>query len=191
MAIIKYAENVPAIPAKWSAYLSGLLDKIGISSITISSTFRSADAQANAMYYNALNSGTDNAKKLYQASGQKVIDVMIANQNAKKSPADTISAMTAKVKELGGVSRHNFPATDKFVVMDIPPWSVPESKRQAFENLMSKEASKFISPYVYKGEPVYHIEFGGVKASTVAIASGSAMFIIAGIGALLYIISRR
>jgi len=188
MARILYQSGIPRILPKWEAYLSGLMDSAGISEITLSSTYRTPLQGAMAIYNNAVKSGTVKAAGIYAAPGKSVIQTMIQALAAKKNPGDTIAAMAAKITAVGAgnVSKHCTPPSENFVVFDVSPQSIPENKRASFEQAIKKNASKVILPQT--GEPVYHIEFGGVKMKTVA-TGGSAILLIAGV-IVWYIISK-
>jgi hypothetical protein len=190
MAKITYQPGIPRILPKWEAYLSGLADKAGLSTLTISSAYRTPEKTASSMYDNALNRGIVNAMQLYAAPGKQVLSVMQTMIRRKAGPGDTISAMAAKMREIGpgSVSKHTIPPSDKFVVVDVPPGSIPENRRADFEKVFSGAASKFLSPFKFKGEPVYHMEFGGVKIQTVAAGGSAVTLIIAAIA--WYIISK-
>jgi hypothetical protein len=187
MAKITYQPGIPALPVKWSGFLSTLLDGIGMPSITISSTYRSIDANSTAMYNNIKTQGVAASMALYNANMKQVVQVFAKMTAAGYGQSDTIAAMSAQTRKLE-IPVHSRTQDEKFCVFDVPPAAVPESLRFAFEKTMEKNASKFINPFKQKGDPVYHIEFGGIKASTV-LEAGS--IIIGILAAIFYILSRR
>jgi hypothetical protein len=182
MSTINYNAGVPRLPDKWHNYISSLLDQARIESITISSTYRTPESQARAMFTNATARGAESQLKLYQAPGQKVIQSFILAKSQNLPESDTLRIMEDTINKVGAqyISAHLRPPSDKFAVIDVPPWSVPEDRRFAFIDIMQKNASKFIDPVKHKGEPVYHIEFGGVKP--IVKTTGAALLILALLG---------
>jgi hypothetical protein len=186
MAKILYNTGIPMLPAKWATMLSVLLDSIGIHTITITSTFRSIESNAAAMYGNIKKVGIKNSMDVYNAEMRQVIQVY-ADMIAKGSnQADTINAMAQKTRELT-VPVHSRPQSDKFCVFDVPPSAIPDNLRSAFEKLMEKHASKFINPFKQKGDTVYHIELGD---SPKPIASTFVTGIIV-VGLMFYFFMRK
>lgn len=183
MAEINYNAGVPRLPDKWHNFLSSLLDRVGIGSIVISSTYRTPASQAAAMYTNATARGAESQLKLYQAPGQKVIQSFILAKSQSLPQSDTLRIMEDTINQVGGqyISAHLRPQSEKFAVIDVPPWSIPDSKKPAFIDIMQRNASKFIDPAKHTGEPVYHIEFGGIKP--VVKTTGAALLILALLGA--------
>lgn len=185
MADIKYLPGIPALSAYWTQYIIAALDKYGIPSITVSSTYRNPLQQATAMYSNVISYGLANQRKLYVSQGQKVLDVFEKYAAAKKPKADTLNAMAAKINELKWYSAHGSTNPD-YIAIDIPPGTVPAGLKTNFENCMKAISSKFLIPGIQPGEPVYHIEFKkgifGTAAKTAAAAgSTGAALIVAGL----------
>jgi len=180
MATIKYNFGVQPLPEKWHNLLSSLLDKVNINAIVISSTYRTPERQVAAMYKNAADRGAESQLKLYQAPGQKVIQSYIKSKEQGLSQSDTLRVMLNTINSVGPqyISAHLRPQSEKFAVADIPPWSIPEDRRAAFVDIMKKNSSKFIDPAKHKGEPVYHIEFGGA-GPVIKTAGAAALGIMA------------
>lgn len=180
MATIKYHAGIPPIPDKWRGVVSGLLDSIGMSSLTISSTKRSLASNSASMYNNIHTYGVDKALKLYNANMQQVVKVYDYYTRAGRNQADTVQAMTAKTATLP-LPAHCREQNEHFTVFDVPKEYIPVNMRGSFENVMGKNASKLISPipgskyYRSDAEPVYHMEFGGVKTETIVKTGGAAV----------------
>lgn len=192
MATIKYHTGIPPIPEKWRKVLSGLLDSIGMSSIVISSTRRSLESNSAAMYKNLMKYGVKDSLALYNTNMDKVVKVFESYVRSGYGQTDTVKAMTAKASTLP-LPVHCRAQDDTFTVFDVPPEYIPENMKKAFENVIGKSASKFISPvrgsryFMSNAEPVYHIEFGGVKTETL-IKTGSA---VAGLVIAAFLLLRK
>lgn len=89
-----------------------ILEEVGEASantdITITSTARTPAEQARIMYGNIERTGAAEQLGIYANAGDQVINVYTAGKNAGKSQAQIISAMEAKINELGPstVSKH-------------------------------------------------------------------------------------
>lgn len=189
MAVIKYLAGIPPIPAVWSAKVSALLDTVGIHSVTISSTRRTLESNSQAIFNNVRVYGVAEAMKLYNANMREVIKVYDAFTRAGRNQNDTIRAMVAKTSTLP-LPVHCREQNEHFTVFDIPPTFIADNQKKAFENIMAKNASKFISPikgsrYYKPAEPVYHIEFGGIKTESVVKTGGALLVLIIGVFFLL------
>jgi hypothetical protein len=139
------------------------------------------------MYNNIKTQGLAASMALYNANMKQVVQVYAKMTAAGYGQSDTVAAMSAMTKKLE-IPVHSRTQDEKFCVFDAPPSAVPVSFRFAFEKTMEKNASKFINPFKQKGDPVYHIEFGGVKETTVLEIG---VVIIGIITALFYILSKR
>lgn len=187
MALIKYQSGIPPLPAKWTSFLSGLLDSAGILSITISSTRRSVETNAAAMYTNIRASGVPAALRLYNSAMRQVVQVYADMVAKGRNRSDTINAMAQKTYTVG-LPVHTREQNDAFCVFDVPPQYIPANRRGAFERIIGKNASKLIKPG--NSDPVYHIEFGGVRAGAGFKPAGTLAGIIAGIVACFLLIKR-
>jgi hypothetical protein len=90
------------------AVIKDILRKAGEPSCKITSTARTPEDQARAMYNNIVGTSVKDQKDLYGHWGDMVIDQYSASKKAGKS-ADQIKAdMAAKIREIGPekVSRH-------------------------------------------------------------------------------------
>jgi hypothetical protein len=157
MAKLKYNTGIPPISEYWTVVVCDALDRNGIPEITVSSTYRRPRAQAVAMYNNIVSYGAASQKALYSITGDKIVDLYVSMKAAGATKEEIISAMEKKVVDLKFLGAHGSIDPD-YVAFDVPPASVTAEKRSAFEAAMKSIATKFLSPYVNKGEPVYHIE---------------------------------
>jgi len=136
--------------------LQDIMKEAKLDSVTITSTARTPERQAIAMFDNIESQGVASQKALYGPNGDQVIDVYVAEKAAGKSQAEIISAMEAKINELGpsNVSRHLAdPSTMN--VIDIAPSQIAD--REAFEKAVEADSrvSNFLKP---PSDPAYHLE---------------------------------
>ncbi len=134
--------------------LYDIMIESGNSNFIITSTLRTPEDQARAMYQNIKAKGYKFNYKLYGANGDKVIKVA---ENAAKDKLSEKEIMAAMVKEMnkigpGKVSKH---AGDpnKINVIDIAPSSI--SNRKAFELAVEKRKIYMLKP---PDDPAYHLE---------------------------------
>lgn len=122
--------------------------------ITVTSTLRTARAQAEAMYANLERTGADEQKAIYGDAGDKVIDVYVKDKKAKKSKSVIISNMESKINEVGpgNVSKHcGDPA--KLNVVDVAHSSI--SNKTAFYNALKADPN--VSKVLDENN-CYHVE---------------------------------
>jgi hypothetical protein len=135
------------------------MSSVGIGSATITSTARTPESQAQAMYRNIEKQGVAAQKKLYGKYGDQVIDAYVSAKRAGLSREQTLQAMVGRINTLGpsNVSRHLADPT-RLNVVDIAPSSIPLSKRAAFEQALRKDPdiSKFLGPS--NNDPAFHVE---------------------------------
>ena len=137
--------------------LQDIMKEAKLENLTITSTARTPERQAIAMFDNIESQGVASQKALYGSYGDQVIDVYVAEKAAGKSQAEIISAMEAKINELGpsNVSKHLAdPSTINAI--DIDPGKIAD--RDAFEKAVEADprVSKFLTPS--KNDPAYHLE---------------------------------
>lgn len=151
--------NKSVVSQKTLDLLKSILKDAGLDSCRITSTSRTPEDQARAMYNNLVATSVPRQKKLYGAAGDQVIDVYVVQKAAGKTADQIKAAMEAKIKALGPthVSRH---CADPSVlnVIDIAPSTI--ANKQAFETavLAAKargKVSHFITPPT---DPAYHLE---------------------------------
>ena len=159
---INLASNVKAETV--TDYSSGVIKDVmktaGLDSIKITSTSRTPAEQAEIMYGNIVTHGVDAQKKLYGASGDKVVDEYSNALTSKKNKEEIISAMGDKI-----VSIHeNTPNAFKHVsdpnvlnVIDIAPSSIPSDKQKSFKEAINGE-SRIKKAFFPPTDPAFHIE---------------------------------
>jgi hypothetical protein len=155
---ITYGANADksAVAASCEIVIKELVAQAGDTSCTITSTVRTPEDQARAMYTNLENLGVESQKALYGNAGDKVIDVYVASSAASKT-ADQIKAdMVAKINELGpsNVSKHCGDSSTLCVV-DIDPGSITHKAKFIEEVDKDSRVSKFLQP---PADPAYHLE---------------------------------
>jgi hypothetical protein len=145
-----------AVAASAETVIKEICAKAGESSCTITSTARTPEAQARAMYVNLEANGVASQKALYAAAGDQVIDVYVASKAAKKSADEIKADMTAKINELGPstVSKHCADSSTLCVV-DIAPSSITNDAKFIEEVGKDSRVSKFLQP---PNDPAYHLE---------------------------------
>lgn len=145
-----------------SDYSRGVLSDIAKQAqerhILITSTARTPEDQARAMYQNLEIKGVSDQRRLYSAKGDAVIDVYAAAKAEGKTSDQIQPLMAQKVRDLNWSSGH-LANPDKLNVIDIAPSSI--ENRKGFEDALSKAKengtiSKYFGPR--HGDPAYHIE---------------------------------
>lgn len=155
---ISYDATADATVVKDTAatVIKELLVTAGETGCTISSTARSPEDQARAMYNNLESVGVDAQKKLYAAAGDKVIDVYVASKAAKKSADEIKADMTDKINELGPSTVSNHCADpNTLCVVDVKPSSITNKDKFIKAVEAEKRVSKFLQPPT---DPAYHLE---------------------------------
>jgi len=168
--IITYNDETKAlhVTAHSINMLKALARTAGLESLMITSTLRTPQSQAAAMYYNVTNTGYDKQLELYGPIGKAVLNAAL---DLEKSLAKDISEdekarvlTAAMVDEINRqypnrVSRHVVPAEEyaKLNVIDIGYDSVPD--KDAFRAILNdaheRQFIKFIDePY----NECFHVE---------------------------------
>lgn len=177
MAKILYQAGIPKLGAQagttayWEKFISDLLDKYGIESIMISSTYRAPQQQALAMYNNVEALGVPSQLALYNAGGREIIKVYDAKKKAGYGMSDTLKAMVAKINELKWYGGHGRIDPD-FICFDVPPQSIKDKGKfmAAFKSVTLGGKQKIIEP---GNDPVYHIEITkGVQKAVQTVVEG-------------------
>lgn len=167
-----YGENArPEVVSPHSMkILKEIMAAAGLKTAMISSTLRTPEDQARAMYNNLIlpenkekGHGVAGGYAMYGKSGDKVIDVYVKSK-AEGKTADQIKAdMVAKIRELGpsNVSHHcqELSKYKKLNVVDIGPKSVANPaafEKAAREAETAGRVAKFLSPA--NNDPAFHIE---------------------------------
>ncbi|MCP3065074.1 hypothetical protein LXT21_40515 [Myxococcus sp. K38C18041901] len=151
--------NQDAVSAHTREVLGEIMATANVTSARITSTARTPEAQARAMYDNIQSTGVARQKSLYGAGGDAVIDTYSESVAAGLTKEQTLQAMVDRINELGpsSVSKHMADPT-RLNVIDISPRSIPDSKKEAFEEAIRAhpEVSRFLGPS--NNDPAYHLE---------------------------------
>jgi hypothetical protein len=137
----------------------------GLSKATITSTARTAEDQARAMYQNLVGSGKGQGVKaqhvLYGPAGDAVIDTFVELRDKGLDAAAIQDGMRAKIEELGPakVSRHCADPS-KLNVIDVGPNSLGGADAQAaFVAAAQQEEGGRVSKFIpYPKDPGDHFE---------------------------------
>lgn len=142
--------------------LKDVLKAAGLKSAVVTSTARTPEDQARAMYANLVGSGKGQGVEaqhaLYGAAGDLVIDEFVALQKAGKSADEIKQGMADKMRAIGPskVSRH-ISDFSKLVVFDVGPNSITDHK--AFVAAAQAEVGKRMSNFIpYPEDPGFHFE---------------------------------
>jgi hypothetical protein len=173
--VITFGPNArkDAVAASSLAILSDILKVAGLTKATITSTARSADDQARAMYQNLMSAGVDAQRALYKPNGRLVIDTFEQLEAEGKSPKEVQDGMRDRINEIGPskVSRHcgDFHVLNVF---DVGPGSLGGKKaRTAFARAAQAEVGKRVSNFIpWPKDPGEHLE---IKPSGSGSAGGS------------------
>ncbi len=143
------------------AVLKEILKTAGESSAVVTSTTRTPQKQAEVMYYNIVSQGVASQKALYGSYGDQIIDTYVKLTGEKKTAAQIIAGMKAKIDELGpnNVSKH---CGDPNVLqaIDISPGSITNTT--AFIKAVNDAiAAGKVRKYIKAGSPgekAHHVE---------------------------------
>ena len=158
MSQIKYANEINVLNKKWEDLLVTILDSINIPSIQINSTYRTAKAQATAMYENIQRYGLQSQYDIYYGNYEKVLREYEIKKHYNYGVVDQIKAMEDTIVKLGITGGHLTNPTDTDIVFDVQPSSIPDDKIEDFKNAIKKIGTTF-GPQ--KGEPAIHIVLSG------------------------------
>ena len=129
------ARGQEVVAASSLEVLRDVLRAAGLSKAEITSTARTAEDQARAMYENLVGKGKGQGVKaqydLYGPTGDKVVDSFVELSKKGLSAADIKEGMRKKIEELGpaNVSRH-CADPKKLNVFDVAPSSIGDAKAQ-------------------------------------------------------------
>lgn len=162
MASIKFVPSADssAVSEHSRQVLRDILTDAGLASCVVTSTVRSPERQAAAMYTNIELTSAQRQHELYGAAGDRVIDEYQRLKPLGHGRQAIIDAMTAKINVLGPgtVSRHCADPKELNVI-DIAPSSISSAARFVGALQRAKDAqlvSKFFSPA--NGDPAFHVE---------------------------------
>lgn len=170
---IRYSSSVTTIlPDSAAKVLLNIMDGAEIVSVTVTSTTRSPEQQARAMYDNLVRYGVTAQRKLYKDAGNQVIDVFENQTSIGQTAALVQIEMAKKIREVGpsNVSAH---CADPAIptgkeVCDVAPSSIPDDLRPLFETgaELNSHVVKFLHPREDEAnhpedtqDPAYHLEF--------------------------------
>lgn len=136
--------------------------KADVPFVVVTSTARSPEEQALAMYRNCVAQGPASQKKLYGAYGDLCISVFEdCQQQGITSEAQIVTAMTRMIKQIGPgrVSRHCTSSWEKLHVIDISYLRVPKENRANFHKALEtdRRISKVLTP-LNSSDPCFHVE---------------------------------
>jgi len=145
--------------------LGDVLRAAGLHKAEITSTARTAEDQARAMYQNHVGSGKGQGvaaqHDLYGPAGDAVIDVFVDLKAKGKNATEIKAGMEAKIQEIGPskVSNHCADPT-KLNVFDVGPASLGgDTAQKAFVKAAQDEEGKRISKFIpYPKDPGDHFE---------------------------------
>jgi len=162
MPSIKFVPSADSsvVSAHSRQVLQDVLLDAGLESCVVTSTVRSPDRQAKAMYINIIATGIQKQLQLYGPPGRAVIGEYQRLQPLGHGKTAILSAMTSKIIALGPstVSRHCADPAELNVI-DIAPSSIADASRfmaALGKAEQSKLVSRFFSPA--NGDPAFHIE---------------------------------
>jgi hypothetical protein len=140
--------------------LNQVLDYSGNDNAIITSTIRTPESQASAMYNNLQKTSVDVQKDIYGNTGEQVIDVYEMGKKLGKSKNEIINDMVDKINELwpSRVSLHVVPLEEykKLNVIDISQSSI-ENDKEFIRQLQAAKESGVIKNYLIENK-VYHLE---------------------------------
>jgi hypothetical protein len=157
---ITYGDDADSskVSAKSLEILQGILRAAKETTAKITSTARTPEEQAAVMYVNIASKGAQSQYDLYGPHGDRVIDVYVAQKDAKKTYVEIKAAMTAKIEDLGPSNvSHHCADSSKLNVIDVAPSSL---KHEAdFKKAAEAEVGKRVKRFIPKGDdPAYHFE---------------------------------
>jgi hypothetical protein len=169
---ISFGRGAKRVVSQKSLNVIGMaLEEAGMDGAVITSTIRSAYKQASVMYKYAKRD-LASQKRLYGATGDKVLTVFEANQQ-KMSKAEVIKLMTKRIKELTignkKVSRHAV-SSAQYSARNVIDIGVNSTKavagnsfsQEAFTNALSRlEGARVITKFIDETKKVnttWHVE---------------------------------
>jgi hypothetical protein len=145
--------------------LGDVLRAAGLHKAEITSTARTAEDQARAMYQNLVGTGKGQGVQaqydLYSPAGDAVVDVFVDLKAKGKNATEIKAGMQAKIEEIGPSKVSNHCADPaKLNVFDVGPNSLGGDKEQkALVKAAQDEEGKRISRFIpYPKDPGDHFE---------------------------------
>ncbi len=133
--------------------------------VIITSTARTPEEQARAMYANCKTFGPKKQLRLYGEWGDLVIRVyMDCEENGVTNEASVIEAMLQMINQIGPerVSHHCVKDWSKLHVIDISATRMPKESHARFEAAIGddKRVVRYFSPRTAHTDPCFHVEIG-------------------------------
>jgi hypothetical protein len=152
--------NQAAVSEHTRQVLQDIMAQAGVADLRITSTARTPERQALAMYNNIQSQGVASQKRLYGAPGDRVVDAYVAGKEAGLSRDEILQAMTAQIHAEGpaNVSRHMANDPSAINVIDISPDSIAQGQRPAFLEAARNHpsVSRVLDPS--NNDPAFHLE---------------------------------
>ncbi|WP_239576664.1 hypothetical protein [Archangium primigenium] len=152
--------NQAAVSEHTRQVLQDIMAQAGVADLRITSTARTPERQALAMYNNIQSQGVASQKELYGAPGDRVVDAYVAGKEAGLSRDEILQAMTAQIHAEGpaNVSRHMANDPSALNVIDISPDSIARDQRPAFLEAARNHpsVSRVLDPS--NKDPAFHLE---------------------------------
>lgn len=171
---ITYSSDAPRLPDWGEQFLLTIMDEANVTSIKVTSTYRTPRQQATAMYNNAKSHGVQWSRDLYKGNknAQLVIDVFESMQS--QPSANVIDMMTNLIVSSGMVNSSLHMNIDK-TVADIAPSSIPAAEQNAFfAALQSAKTAGRVGELIRPPkDPAFHVQLieSGVKQALQAAAN--------------------
>lgn len=155
---IIFAANRNFVSSRMIDAIKDSLRVAGQATATITSTARTPEEQASAMYNNLVSNGVEQQKELYASSGDMVIDVYIAEmEKVGNTPSSVKKAMENKIIELGPstVSKHCADFS-KICVVDVGASIFNDAAGTRFVNAMQSRVDRYFDER--KTNKCFHFE---------------------------------
>jgi len=123
--------------------ISDAADKLGVKTIPISSTYRSAESQINAMYKNCKKTSAQyQINEVYGKKGDAVCRAYQAAYDAGKSETEIKTEMLKVATEVGFTSTHSSPNYSKLNAVDMP---MTGESAKSFSNALKETQSNVVT----------------------------------------------
>lgn len=159
MVTLKFGPN--ADPKRLTDYSADVLRDIasaaGLTSLLITSLFRTPREQARIMFDNLQRHGVRHQRQLYGPKGDQIIDVYEQRRAAGDGRDQVVMAMAERILALGPSSVSKHCADPKVLnVVDVAPSSTAH-RDGAFRRavMADKRVSRYLGP---PGDPAHHLE---------------------------------
>jgi hypothetical protein len=159
--MIRFAKSTDEknVSEKSRDVLDDLLMAAGIDEMTVTSTQRTPEEQARAIFTNCKKLGVDSQLKLYGPYGDAVVHVYAKLRG--KPDAVIVAAMVEEIKVLGpGNVSHHCADPSKLNVIDLSAGGLTRAQQLSLEAAIRKERRivRHFSPHTVPSDPAFHIE---------------------------------